>query len=170
MYASWHAKVVTLICSLALSLSAFVLHAPAQAQDSAAGTVKAGDLIIANIWIKAPPAGAKVSGGYATIINRGKESDRLIGASIPQAAKAEVHEMTIQDNVMRMRALDNGLEIGPGETAELKPGSYHIMFLDLKQLPAEGQSINGELVFSRAGKVPVVFHVRGMAGHSDMKH
>lgn len=168
MFGSWRTKTIMVVCGCALSLSTFTL--PVHAQDATAGTVKAGDLIIANIWIKAPPAGAKVSGGYATIVNRGKEADRLIGASIPQAGKAEVHEMTIQDNIMRMRALDNGLEIGPGATAKLMPGSYHIMFLDLKQLPAEGQWIPGELVFSRAGKVPVVFHVRSMAGQSDKKH
>ena len=79
-------------------------------------------------WSRATPAGAKVGGGYLRITNTGPEPDRLVGGTFPLAAKVEVHEMSLEDNVMRMKQVEGGLEIEPGATVELKPGGYHLMF------------------------------------------
>jgi copper(I)-binding protein len=95
-----------------------------------ASSFKVGNLVVEAPWVRATPQGAQVAGGYMKITNTGKEADRLIGGTIDHARRFEIHEMTMVDNVMRMRPLPNGLEIKPGETVELKPGGYHIMGLD----------------------------------------
>jgi copper(I)-binding protein len=67
--------------------------------------------------------------------------------------------MTIVGGVMKMRELKPGLVIKPGESVVLKPGSYHLMFLDLAASPKTGQPIKGTLVFEKAGKVEIEYKV-----------
>jgi copper(I)-binding protein len=115
-----------------------------------------------------------VAGGYMKIENTGKEADRLVGGSTGIAGKFEVHEMKMSGNVMKMRELDKGLEVPPGKSVELKPGSYHVMLTDLKQQPKAGDKVKGTLLFEKAGKVEVEYTVRGLGagagGHGTMKH
>lgn len=140
----------------------------------AANVFKAGSLTIETPWARATPGGAKVAGGYMKITNTGKDADRLIGGTVPFAGRFELHEMSMDGGTMRMRELTSGLEIKPGETVELKPGGYHVMFMNLKQGLKEGQSIKGTLVFEKAGKVEVEYRVgpiggdapKGGGGHS----
>ena len=121
-------------------------------------------LTIEQPWSRATPAGAKVGGGYLRVTNAGKEADRLVGGTFPLAGKVELHEMSMADNVMRMKQVPDGLEIKPGETVELKPGGYHLMFMDLRDGLKDGQSIKGTLVFEKAGSVEVEYVVRSMSG------
>jgi periplasmic copper chaperone A len=121
--------------------------------------VTVGALSIEVPWTRATPAGAKVGGGYLKITNTGKEPDRLVGGSLPQAGRFEVHEMSVTDGVMKMRELAKGLEIRPGETVELKPGGFHLMFMDLKEPLKAGMALKGTLVFEKAGKVDVEYQV-----------
>lgn len=126
---------------------------------TAAKTYSVGAIRIEAPWTRATPKGAQVGGGYLKITNTGKQSDRLIGGSLPIAGRFEVHEMAIVDGVMRMRELPKGLEIKPGETVELKPGGYHVMFMQLKEPLVAGKPIRGTLVFERAGTVEVEYLV-----------
>jgi copper(I)-binding protein len=121
--------------------------------------VKVGDLEIGHPWTRATPPGAKVGGGYLKITNTGKEVDTLVSGSLEAAGHIEIHEMAVTDGVMKMRPLDKGLDIAPGATVELKPGSYHVMFMDLKQPLVKGQMVKGTLEFKKAGKVNVEFQV-----------
>jgi periplasmic copper chaperone A len=143
--------------SPALIPSAFAQHNHGQPAQEAA--IKAGDLTITAPWTRATPGGAKVAGGYMRITNTGKETDRLVGGSLPQAGRFEVHEMATTNNVMVMRQLDKGLEIKPGETVELKPGGFHVMFMDLKEPVKQGAALEGTLVFEKAGTVSVEYQV-----------
>jgi periplasmic copper chaperone A len=152
--------------------AAFALAAfPAAAHDYAVGT-----LHIHHPWTRATPPSAKVAGGYMTIENRGSTPDRLIGGSFSRSKAFEVHEMTHEGGIMRMRELANGLTIPPGRTVELKPGGLHVMFMDLGGQLKEGESIEGALVFEKAGTVKVEFKVEGMgargttAGHDHSHH
>ena len=99
--------------------------APACAQEA-----KAGDLVITQAWSRATPGGAKVAGGYLTIENKGATPDRLVGGSGDFAGKVEIHEMAMEGNVMRMRAIDK-LALPAGKAVDLKPGGYHLMLMDL---------------------------------------
>ena len=95
-----------------------------------------------------------------TITNTGKQPDRLIGGTLSIAKRLEVHEMRHEDGVMKMRELEKGLEIKPGETIALKPGGYHVMFMDLNGTPATGTTIDLTLTFQNAGAITVKAEVR----------
>jgi hypothetical protein len=97
-----------------------------------------------------------------TITNTGSAPDRLVGGSAEIAGIFEVHEMAMDGGVMKMRALTKGLEIKPGETVTLKPGGFHVMFLDLKQRLNQGGTVKGELVFEKAGKIAVEYRIDAM--------
>src|SRR5262249_5689995 len=100
-----------------------------------------------------------VGGGYLKITNKGTSPDRLTAASLTTAGKAEIHEMSMSGNKAEMRQLKDGIEVKPGETVEFKPGSYHLMFMDLKQPLEKGQRVKGSLTFEKAGSVDVEFVV-----------
>ena len=96
------------------------------------------------------------------ITNSGTAPDRLISGSSDVASKFEVHEMSMENGVAKMRPVNGGLEIKPGQTVELKPGSFHIMFVGLKKPLASGDHIKGTLVFEKAGSLDVEFDVHEM--------
>ena len=123
-----------------------------------------GDLEIAHPWSRATPHGAKVAAGYVKVVNSGAEADRLISVSGEISGRAEIHEMAVDDNgVMTMRKLE-GLDIPAGGEVELKPGGYHIMFLELSDAKNEGERFSGTLTFEKAGTVEVEFAVEAMGG------
>jgi hypothetical protein len=74
--------------------------------------------------------------------------------------------MSMDGGVMKMRELKDGLEIPAGATVELKPGSYHIMMMNLSHPLAAGETVKGSLTFEKAGKVDVEFAVQAMGGNS----
>ena len=126
---------------VALSLAAYAAT-PVRTHDYAVGPLKIG-----HPWSRATPAGAKVGGGYLSIENTGATADRLVSVSVPFAARSEIHEMAVKDGVMTMRGLPDGLVIKPGDKAELKPGSYHVMLIDLKAPLKEGEAVSLTLSF-----------------------
>lgn len=144
--------------------------AAAQGAAAAPAMVKTGTLTLEQPWSRATPGGAKVGGGYLRITNAGTAPDRLTGGSFPLASRVEVHEMRLDGDVMRMKALEGGLEIKPGSTVELKPGGLHLMFMDLKEPLKEGQTVKGTLTFEKAGPVEVEYTVRGMGGAAPAEH
>ena len=135
-------------------------------------TYKVDNLVVTAPWARATPKGAPVAGGYLSVTNNGSEPDRLVGGSFAAAGRFEVHEMKMEGGVMKMRPLANGIEIKPGETVELKPGGYHLMFMGLKQQLKAGETVKGTLEFAKAGKVEVSYPVRaqgspGAGGHGN---
>jgi copper(I)-binding protein len=137
-------------CAVALSSAAY------------AADYNVGAIEIDRPWSRAVPKGSSVAAGYLTIRNTGSEADRLVSGSTPVAGKFEVHEMKMDNGVMRMRPVAGGLEIKPGETVELKPQSLHIMMTGLKQPIEKGKSFRGSLVFEKAGAVDVDFSVEAI--------
>jgi copper(I)-binding protein len=131
---------------------------------------KVGTLEIDNPWSRAVPKGAKVAVGYMTIKNTGTEPDRLVSGSTPVAGKLEIHEMTMDKGVMKMRPLAAGLEIKPGETVELKPESFHLMLTNLKQPIEKGKPFAASLVFEKAGPVDVEFAVEAVGATPAAAH
>jgi copper(I)-binding protein len=125
-----------------------------------ADPVHLGDLSIDQAWIRPTPAAAPVAGGYLTITNSGGKADRLIAVSADFAASSEIHEMKMDGQVMQMRPIEGGLSIGSGQTIELKPGGFHIMFMKPKQQMVTGETHKVVLEFERAGTVEMDFPVR----------
>ena len=130
---------------------------PALAHDYTVGALK-----IHHPWARATPKGAQVGGGYMSITNTGTAPDRLVGGTTAASTGFEVHEMSMANGVMKMRALPNGLEIKPGETVVLKPNGYHIMLTGLKAPLTQGEHLDGTLKFEKAGEVKVFFLVAGI--------
>jgi hypothetical protein len=129
---------------------------------ASAGDYMAGSLDISDPWSRATPKGSSVAAGYMKITNNGSVPDRLIGGSSDVASKFEVHEMKMEDGVAKMRPIKGGLEIKPGETVELKPGSFHVMFVDLKKPLSAGDHFKATLAFEKAGTVSVDYDVHAM--------
>ena len=127
-----------------------------------AADYKAGSLDISDPWSRATPKGASVAAGYMKIKNNGPTPDRLISGSSDVAPRFEVHEMRMENGVAKMRQVTGGLEIKPGETVELKPGSLHAMFVGLKKQLSAGDHFKATLVFEKAGPVSVEYDVRAM--------
>jgi copper(I)-binding protein len=143
------------------AIAILALGGAAVAQNYSAGPLK-----IEQPWTRATPAGAKVAGGYVAVTNTGSASDRLLGGSSEIAGKVEIHEMAVNNGVMTMRGLPEGVELKPGAKLELKPGGYHIMFMDLKRQLKEGEKVKGTLTFEKAGAVPVEFSVQSVGARA----
>jgi uncharacterized protein YcnI/copper(I)-binding protein len=139
-------------------------HGPASA--------KSGDIAVETPWSRATPGGATVAAGYVKIANTGSKSDTLVGATFTGAGRVEIHEMSMTDGIMKMRAMPGGIEIKAGETVELAPGGMHLMLMELGAPLKEGQKIKGSLVFKNAGEIAVEFDVAplGASGAPHSQH
>ncbi len=153
--------------SLALVLAACLMGAAVHAQS----------VDVRDAWARTTVPGQKASGAFMKLT--AKEGTRLVGASSPVAGVTEVHEMKMEGDVMRMRAV-TALDLPAGQTVELKPGGYHVMLLDLKLALRKDSSIPLTLVFKDAKgvesklevSVPVLSMAPGSAAHGGhgMKH
>jgi copper(I)-binding protein len=103
---------------------------------------------VSGAWARATVSGQKATGAFMRLMS--KDGARLVSVSTPVAGVAEVHEMKLDEGVMRMRAVPAGLELPAGKTVELKPGGYHLMLLDLKQPLPKESTIPLTLVFQDA--------------------
>ncbi len=101
-------------------------------------------------WVRGTVAQQKATGMFAQITS--PAGGRLVSASSPVAGVVEIHEMTMDGNVMKMRALADGLALPAGKAVELKPGGYHVMLMDLKQTLKAGDTVPVTLVIEGADK------------------
>lgn len=124
---------------------------------------KLGEIEIGHPYSRAMLPMAKVGGGYFKITNNGP-ADRLVSVKSERAESVELHEMKMNGAVMEMRELDGGIAIPAKTTVELKPGSYHLMFMGVPQPFKEGEMVKATLVFEKAGSVDVEFAVGPVAG------
>ena len=130
-----------------------------------AADYKVGDLEIGHPWSRATPKSSRVASGYVSITNTGSAPDRLVSGTFAQSKGFQIHEMSMDGGVMKMRQL-KALDIKPGETVELKPSSNHLMFTDLSKPLAMGQRVKGTLVFEKAGSVDIEYTVEAMGATS----
>ncbi|EPE94972.1 copper chaperone PCu(A)C [Rhizobium grahamii] len=129
-----------------------------------ANDIKVGAIDIGHPRARAMVPGAKVGGGYLELTNTGSIDDRLVRITSERAATAEVHHMSVANGVMTMRPVVDGLTIPAGKTVELKPGGYHVMFMDVAKPFKEGETIRATLTFEKAGSVDVEFTVGNAGG------
>lgn len=102
---------------------------------------------VKNAWARATVPGQKASGAFMTLT--AKDGAKLVSVSSPVAGVTEVHEMKMEGDVMKMRAVPL-LDLPAGKAVELKPGGYHVMLMDLKQPLQKDSSIALTLVFKDA--------------------
>jgi copper(I)-binding protein len=150
-------KIVTF--TMALTLGAF-----ACAQDYTVGPLHI-EHVVARPSFPGQPSGA----AYVTIDNTGKSPDKLTSASSSIAKSAQIHTMSMENNVMKMREID-GIELKPGSKTVMQPGhGYHIMLIGLKQPLKVGDKFPLTLNFEKAGKVEVTVVVEEMNAGMKMK-
>ncbi len=126
----------------------------------AAGTTHAADydvgaIHVAQPWARATPKGASSAAGYMTVTNGGATPDRLTCVSSDAAAECQIHTMSLEGGIMKMRPVDGGLEIPPGGTVVLKPAGLHVMLVNLKHPLEPGKMAEVTLKFEKAGTVEV---------------
>lgn len=151
-------SLVALLFSLAIASCGAPSTTPTQA---------AAELSVTQAWAAPTPAGVDVSAGYLNISNDTASEDRLLSATSPRAERVEIHEMSMDGAVMRMRQVET-LSIAPGQRVELAPGGMHLMFYGVNEPFAEGQDIPLQLTFETGGIVDVSLPVRRGApeGHN----
>lgn len=121
------------------------------AASSASADSAASAIAITAPWSRETAGGQNAGGAFMAIANTGTAADRLIGGSSPVAGRVEIHTMSVDDGVMRMRQLGDGLEVPAGGEVTLKPGGFHVMLMDLKQPLKVGDKVPLTLTFEGAG-------------------
>jgi copper(I)-binding protein len=115
----------------------------------------AGELSIKRAWSRVAPPGAPVLGGYLSITNDGAQPDRLMAVSSTISDNVQIHMSSVNDGVATMRQVTDGVAIPSGETVEFEPGELHLMLLNPKSRPGEGEKIPLTLTFEKAGRLDI---------------
>jgi hypothetical protein len=148
-------KTISFSFAAAFALASAQLSAPA----AQAADYDVGPIHITQPWARATPKGAKSGAGYMTITNKGTTPDRVSCVSSDASAQCQIHSMTMEGGVMKMRPVEGGLEIKPSETVTLAPGGFHVMLVTLKHPLETGQTVKATLKFDKAGTVDVEYPV-----------
>lgn len=136
---------------------------PALARDYTIGALRVQQPV-ARASFPGQPSGA----AYLSIENSGKHADKLVAVSTPIAASAQIHTMTMEGNVMKMREAD-GIELKPSSKIAMQPGNgYHIMLMGLKQPLKVGDHFPLTLTFAKAGKLDVSVDVKEIGSGMQM--
>jgi copper(I)-binding protein len=142
-----------------LALAVALVAVPLAAAAADAADYDVGAIHIAEPWARATPKGATSGAGYMTVTNNGTAPDRLTCVSSDAAAQCQIHTMTMDGGVMKMRPVEGGLEIKPGETVTLKPSSLHVMFVGLKHPFEPGKTVEATFKLEKAGTVDVEYPI-----------
>ena len=152
--------------SLAASGVAAAVLALSAASAWAQTTVKVEDA-----WVRGTVASQKATGAFMRLTPAANA--RLVAAQSPVAGVVEIHEMAMENQVMKMRQIP-GLDLAAGRTVELKPGGYHVMLMDLRQQVKVGDEVPLRLVIERRDgsreSVDVVAPARPLNARMQMKH
>jgi copper(I)-binding protein len=139
-----------------------------------AASAFAQTVTVSDPWIRATVAGQKATGAFMKITS--KEGAKLTGVSSPAAGISEIHEMKMEKDVMKMAAIPS-LNVPAGGAVELKPGSYHVMLMDLKSPLTDKSTVPVTLTFENAKGAPLkvelqvpVKSMNSMNSHSQHKH
>ncbi|MFM9914310.1 MAG: copper chaperone PCu(A)C [Rhizobacter sp.] len=124
---------------------------------AAAHGFKIGAIDIGHPYARPTNPGQQVGAGYLKLANQGA-ADRLMSATSPVAASVEMHTMTMEGDVMKMRQVD-GIDVPAGHTVELKPGGFHLMLMGLKAPLRAGDKLALTLKFEKAGEIVVTVNV-----------
>jgi copper(I)-binding protein len=127
---------------------------------------QSGSVQVKDAWARATPGKAQTGAAYFTV--ESATPDRLVAVSTPAADKAELHNMTTEGGVMKMRPLA-GIDLPAGQAVTLKPGGTHVMLMGLKAPLQAGQSVPMTLTFEKSGKreITVTVETAGAMGPED---
>lgn len=117
-------------------------------------------LHLSGAWVRTPPPGAAVAAGFVALRNPGDEALTIRAVQADLAARAEIHDMDMQDGVMRMRHLADGLTLAPGESLALAPGGKHLMLFDLQRPLQDGDTLHLKLLLADGRELEAAFPVQ----------
>lgn len=149
------ARIAELVATVALTLLAIAAFTQSHAED---GPVRASGQ-----WMKAPVTGIEIAAGYLMLTNGGSGDDRLKSATSPAAKAVELHDMSMEGGVMRMRRMEQGAPVPAGGTLTFGPHGMHLMFIGVKPGLKAGDTVPVTLAFEKAGEMTVDFPVLAKA-------
>ena len=121
--------------------------------------VVASEIMFGSLQFRATVASMSSSAAYVSIMNHGKMADRLLGVTSNLARKTELHQMEMDNSVMKMRPVEGGIDLPAGKTIHLAPGGYHVMLIGLNAPLTADSIFEITLVFQNAGEKTI----KGMA-------
>ncbi len=124
---------------------------------------QAASITVQDPWVREPMGNRKDTGVFAVVENKGPTNRALVSASSDAAEKVELHEMKMDNAMMRMSPVPR-IDIPAGGKVELKPGGLHVMLFGLKGPTQAGDTINLTLTFDDGSKVAVKATVRKQEG------
>lgn len=170
-------KVIFVMKTLSKALAsvlaaAFISFLPIE---SSAHDYTVGSITVMHPWARATPGPAKAGAGYLGLKNEGATADRLVKAESALSKKTELHTHIMENGVMKMTHMKDGIEIPAGQEVTFEPGGLHVMFMGLKAPFKEGEMLPVTLHFEKAGKVEVELSVKGVGAKAadkmkKMKH
>ena len=132
----------------------------------AAALAQQGQVKVENAWARATPQGAEIAAVYMTLI--APKPDRLVSVSSPAAMKAEVHEMSMEGGVMRMRETP-AVTLPADQPVVFRPGGYHVMLMGLARPLRQGQTVALHLTFANSAPADVTAQVEGIGASGPAK-
>ena len=144
-----------------LSIALMAFATSIQAQDAKVGAIK-----IENAYVRATAPGQPAAGAFMKIDNSGA-ADQLVSASSPAAGEVQLHQMSMEGNVMKMGQVKD-ITVPANGTVDLKPGGYHIMLINIKAPLKVGETVPVKLKFAKAGEVEVKLPVNAVGSGMNM--
>ncbi len=156
--------------------SLFAVHA------AMAGEYQVGNIELDDLWVRASVPGQVNGAGYLEIDNKSSAEDKLIAVESAASKRIELHTIINENGVAKMREVQGGIPISAKGKTNLKPGGYHVMFIQLNGPFKVGEKVDAVMKFEKAGSVNVQFKVKpatynpgttgehGMPMQGGMKH
>ena len=144
-----------------LSIALMAFATSIQAQDAKVGAIK-----IENAYVRATAPGQPAAGAFMKIDNSGA-ADQLVSASSPAAGEVQLHQMSMEGNVMKMGQVKD-IAVPANGSVDLKPGGYHIMLMNIKAPLKAGDTVPVKLKFAKAGEVEVKLPVNAVGSGMNM--
>jgi len=144
-----------------LSIALMAFATSIQAQDAKVGAIK-----IENAYVRATAPGQPAAGAFMKIENSGS-ADQLVSASSPAAGEVQLHQMSMEGNVMKMGQVKD-IAVPANGSVDLKPGGYHIMLMNIKAPLKVGETVPVKLKFAKAGEVEVKLPVNAVGSGMNM--
>ena len=143
------------------SIALMALAGSIQAQEAKVGSIK-----IENAYVRATAPGQPAAGAFMKIENSGT-ADQLVSASSPAAGEVQLHQMSMEGNVMKMGQVKD-IAVPANGSVDLKPGGYHIMLMNIKAPLRAGETVPVKLKFAKAGEVEVKLPVNAVGSGMNM--
>lgn len=141
-------------CAAGVLLTLSLVAAPCLAQE-----YSVGDIEVRHPYAPPTPPGVATAAAYLEIVNHGNQADRLTGGKVYFAHAVQIHQTVVEDDVSRMRQLEEGVVIPAGATVKIEPMGIHLMFTDLAEPLLEGDHQSATLYFEKAGELKFEFAI-----------